>query len=276
MESRIMTLDPPAVDEYLQRIGLDPERVRSAELDYDTLRCLQTAHGKHVPFENLSVVGDPFGEGRGPGVSLDIDTLYEKIVIEERGGYCFELNGLFTTLLASLGFEVHRAAAMILPSDGEPSIPANHHVIIASLDEEYVVDVGMGSPRMRRPTPIDGTETAEDGATVSWRIEGNDRPQYRLTAEYQIGDGEWQRRHVFDPTPRDLSYFAASNVYLSTAPESPFRNTAIVSIDTETGWKDLKLDTFERVTRGNHDERVVTPEEWEDLLAAEFGLTLPE
>lgn len=268
-------LTPEEVDRYLERIQLDPATVRQAERTRPLLTRLQSAHVRHVPFENLSIVGDPFAERSGPGVSLDRDDLFAKLVARERGGYCFELNGLFTLLLEALGFDVHRAAAMILPDDGDPSVPANHHVIIARLDGEYVVDVGQGAPRMRQPVPLDGTETVSEESAVAWRILENDRPQYRLTAELRIGEQQWNPRFIFDPTPRELSYFAAANTYLSTAPESPFTNNIIVSLDTAKGWKDLKRETIEHVEAGDRTEQALSPDEWHEVLAEEFGLETP-
>lgn len=265
-------LTPEEVDRYLERIELDPRSIRRAEPTRELLQRLQSAHVRHVPFENLSIVGDPFSEDSGPGISLAQEDMFEKVVERQRGGYCFELNGLFTALLDTLGFEVHRSAAMILPDDGDPSIPANHHVIIATFESKYVVDVGQGTPRMRQPIPLDGTEIVNDETGVAWRIVDNDRPQYRLTAQLRIGDDEWNSRFVFDPTPRNLSYFAAANTYLSTAPESPFTNNVIVSIDTPGGWKDLKRETIEYVDAGDRTERALSPAEWHEVLAEEFNL----
>jgi N-hydroxyarylamine O-acetyltransferase len=268
-------LDSDAVDRYLGRIGLDADEIRGRDRDTGTLARLQAAHVRHVPFENLSIVGDPFGDAPGEGVSLEASALYRKIVERERGGYCFELNGLFTALLDALGFDVHRAAAMIVPEDGEHTTPANHHAIVVTLDRRYVVDVGMGSPRMRRPAPIGGGSTPADPAGAEWRVVPNDRPIYGLTTEYR-NDGGWEPRYVFDPTPRDLSYFGAACDYLATAPESPFTEGVTVQVGTEEGWRELTRETFARVENGERTERDVPAEEWDDLLAEAFDLCVPE
>jgi N-hydroxyarylamine O-acetyltransferase len=269
-------LEDDNVDRYLERIGLDPEHIRAGDRDVETLARLQRAHVTSVPFENLAIVGDPFGDEPGAGVTLAVEALFEKIVERRRGGYCFELNGLFTVLLESLGYDVHRAAAMIVPDDGPPRVPANHHVIIASLDQRYVVDVGMGSPQMHRPTPLSGTETPANGAGVSWHVVANDRPRYDLTTEYRVGDGDWQTRYVFDTTPRALSYFEAPCDYLASAPESPFTGDPVVRIETKDGWTKLGSETLTRVVRGEPDERPIPSEDWPAVLDREFGLSVPE
>src|SRR6188474_3432296 len=85
---------------YLERIDyrgpLDPTA--------ETLRRLQVAHLRAVPFENLSIhAGEP--------ITLEDGALFEKIVERRRGGFCYEVNGLFAALLRGLGFEVSMLAA---------------------------------------------------------------------------------------------------------------------------------------------------------------------
>ncbi len=98
---------------YLARIGLDPNTVTRPDLE--TLARLQRAHATTVPFENLDIVGRCVEASR---IVLSVPRLYEKVVERRRGGYCFELNGLFHWLLDDLGYDVDRIAAMVT-SDGE-------------------------------------------------------------------------------------------------------------------------------------------------------------
>lgn len=267
-------LAPDAVDRYLARIGLDPDDVRSAGCTLDTLSRVQAAHVEAVPFENLAVVGDPFGGSTGEGVPLAIAHLFEKIVERERGGYCFEINGLYVALLDALGFEARRAGAMVLNDDGEATTPANHHTVIVSLDREYLADPGLGKPQMSRPVPHDGTPTAPDGAGVAWRVDESDRPDCEYVVEVRTPEHGWQQHYVFDPAPRDLSYFEATSEYLSTAPESWWTSNVIVRRKTEAGYRELSRDTFTRVEAGERTEREVAEDDWYDLLEREFGLSV--
>src|SRR4051812_25698 len=110
------------VDAYLERIGAD----RATGLS-DLHRLHQTA----VPFENLSIhLGEP--------VSLASGDLYDKIVGRRRGGFCYELNGLFALLLEQLGHEVTRLGARV---DGGP--PFDHLTLL--VDGVWLVDVGFGA-----------------------------------------------------------------------------------------------------------------------------------
>ena len=87
-------------DDYLDRIGL----TRPITVNIEGLRQLQYAHLMRVPFENLDIyLGRP--------IRLDPASFFQKIVQRRRGGFCYELNGLFACLLRSLGFQVDLLSA---------------------------------------------------------------------------------------------------------------------------------------------------------------------
>jgi N-hydroxyarylamine O-acetyltransferase len=257
----------PDADAYLARLGLGRADVAAA--DHDALSRLQRAHVTSVPFETLSITGAP-GDDGGEGVDLSLPHLYEKVVDRERGGFCFELNGAFGWLLAELGFDADRVAGRVSDSP-----PANHHAFVVHLDRDYVVDVGLGGTRVRRPVPIDGA-AVEDAAGYAWRVRPHGRPDldYRVEARGP-GDDEFGTRYGFDATPRPLSYFAATCDYLGSAPESPFTGDPSVSVATPDGRKKLTADELLRVERGEETREPVAPGEWVDVLAAEFGLSGP-
>lgn len=267
--------DDERVAAYLERVGLEPDRIRARRPDHDLLTDLLRAHLTTVPFETLSITGDPFGEWTGPGVSLSVPALYEKLVARERGGYCFELGGLFTVLLRSLGFRADRAAGMVL-GDGETSpTPANHHTVVVHLDRRYVADVGTGLPKTRVPVPLDG-EIVMDDRDTEWRVGDSTRPDSDHRLSYRRpGDEEWERRYVFDATPRPLSYFAASCDYLAAAAESPFTDEPTLSRATGDGAVELSPTTLTRHTPEETTSESVSPDEWAHHAAETFGLQYP-
>lgn len=254
------------VASYAKRMGVDPEALETP--DFETVVTLQQAHVQSIPFENLSIAADPAGRFAQSGVELSLPNLYEKIVEQTRGGYCFELNGLFGWLLQEVGYDADRVAARVL-SDGDPGIPANHHSIVVEFEERYVVDVGMGTPKLSRPVPLDGSVVS--GPMADWRIVTADRPdeEYRLDLRE---DDEWRGRYVFTDTPRDLSYFRAANDYLQTAPESPFTGNTHVSIATEQGHASLSGHSLLTVENETRTEQQLDDNEWYDHLSATFGI----
>ncbi|SNZ03102.1 N-hydroxyarylamine O-acetyltransferase [Natronoarchaeum philippinense] len=257
-------------DRYLRRIGVDPTTVERA--DRETLDRLQRAHVTTVPFETIAVAGTPFGEHDPSGVSRAYQDLYEKIVEDGRGGFCYELNGLFGWLLSELGYEPTRVAAMVL-GDDDPLPPANHLAHVVDLDRRYLVDAGLGVPSMRRPLPLDG-EARTDAAGVDWRVVESDRPDADFETLCREPTEGWETRYVFRDTHRPREHFTATCEYLSTAPESPFTDDAVVACSTDRGHVKLSPDSLTRVRDGDERERDIDADEWSELLGAEFGITL--
>ncbi|PSP78578.1 arylamine N-acetyltransferase [Halobacteriales archaeon QS_4_69_225] len=256
-------------DAYLARLGLDPGRAWPPT--FETLARLQSAHVRTVPFETLSITGPPDDPASGDGVTLSLPALYEKIVEDERGGFCYELNGLFGWLLAELGFDVDRLAAAVLGDDGSPRPPANHHALRVRLGEPYLVDVGLGTPKLRRPVPVGG-RAGPDTAGVEWATVESDRPDADYVARFSRHGSGWTDRYVLATMPRDLEYFAATCDYLTTAPESPFTGDPTVNVGTERGYRRLTADSLVEIVDGEERERAVDPGEWADVLASEFGI----
>lgn len=129
-----MKLSVDEVGLYLRRIGL----CVPVDVNLEGLNTLIRAQLTHVPFEALDI----WGAGVCP--SLEIDDLYQKIVVDRRGGYCFELNTLFRVLLNSLGFDAYQVIASLVNEDGVAAPPA-HNVIICTVDGvKYFIDVGFG------------------------------------------------------------------------------------------------------------------------------------
>ena len=118
---------------YLNRIGYTGALAPS----YDLLRDLQQHHLLHIPFENLDI-------HYGNLIDLDLAKLYDKIVKRKRGGFCYELNGLFFELLRHIGFQVIRVSARVFEEETF-SEEFDHLALVVELDSSsYLVDVGFG------------------------------------------------------------------------------------------------------------------------------------
>ena len=79
--------------------------------DIATLRALHRAHMLTIPFENLNIML------KRP-IVLDEQALYHKIIDCRRGGFCYELNGLFAALLREIGFQVDFLSARVWIGEG--------------------------------------------------------------------------------------------------------------------------------------------------------------
>ena len=123
-------MDVPA---YLDRIGYHGPLAPTS----DTLCALHRQHMLTVPFENLDI-------GLGRKIVLDPERFVEKIVRQRRGGFCYELNGAFATLLGALGFRVTLLSARVANDQGVASKEFDHLALQIDLEDRWLADVGFG------------------------------------------------------------------------------------------------------------------------------------
>lgn len=209
-----------------------------------------------MPYENLDIIN-------GLPIKLDTEALFDKIVTRNRGGYCFEVNGLFGALLENLGFKVTHLAARFLRN--EAKIPLRRHwVLLVECDEgEYICDVGIGSAAPRYPLKLqEGIEQHQFGET--YKLQKEDFFGWVI---YELHDGEWRKFYSFTLEPQIDVDFIAPSFYCEKHPDSIFNKDVMVSIKTETGRKTLNGREY-KVFSG--DEVVEIRENLTDLQLAEI------
>lgn len=244
------------VPPYLTRIGHPPVTAPTLE----ALAGLQDAHVRSVPFENLDIhLGRP--------LSLDVTALADKVVARRRGGFCYELNGLFAALLAALGYDVHLVEARIRSDDGMLGARFEHMRVIVTVDgEPLLVDVGAGaSPR--GPIRLD-TQPQQVGHE-RYRV----RPSGDGLLSEQLMDGAWVADWWFAMAPRRLTEFAERCRYHQRSTQSHFTHKPVCTLVTTDG--QVTLADRALVTTANGRRREETVDDPLAVLAERFGIDLP-
>lgn len=248
-------MDRDTVDRYLDRIGAR----RPVAADVDALRELHLRHLETVPFENLSIhLGEP--------VLLVEEALVDKVVRRGRGGFCYELNGLFAALLDALGFDVTLLAASVFRDDGTLSPAFDHLALLVELDDRYLVDVGFGA-HADYPLRLDWPEAQEDPAGSFLVI---DAPGGDVDV---LMDGVPQYRA--EPRARRLTDFARPCWWHANSPESHFHDVARCSRRTATGRVTIVGDRLLETVDGERVETTLATDA--EVLAAyakHFGIQL--
>jgi len=121
-------------EQYLQRIKFTNEIV----IDEDTLINLHEHHVFNVPFENIDIYYRRL-------FSLEIERIFEKVVLNFRGGFCYELNSIFDVLLRQIGFNSKIISARIIGDYGALGPEYDHmSVFVECNNKKYLADVGFG------------------------------------------------------------------------------------------------------------------------------------
>lgn len=249
---------------YLNRIGFEGE----VKADYNTLCRLQEAHLKTVPYENLDIMRDV-------PLSLEIVDIYEKIVVRGRGGYCFELNGIFAWLLKELGYKVIEYMARFLRDEKE--IPMRRHRVLrvtcteGSSDVDYLCDVGVGGVIPRIPLPIILGQASEQ-KEEKYKLE---KEPFLGNVLYEWKKNEWKKLYSFTEEEQLNIDYVMPSYYCEKHPESFFRTMDMVHIFTEDGRKSVAGREFKIFTPNGVEVTVPGSEKiYNELLEIHFGIKL--
>mmetsp|Transcript_24689 Transcript_24689/g.57330 ORF Transcript_24689/g.57330 Transcript_24689/m.57330 type:complete len:265 (-) Transcript_24689:38-832(-) len=247
---------------YLLRVGHEGDLAPTL----DTLRALQWAHLLAVPFENLDIHA-------GREIVLDEQRIFAKVVGRGQGGFCYELNGLFFGLLASLGYDVRRVSARVFMGEEKGyGPPFDHLALVVTLPEgEYLVDVGFGD-FSHQPLPLAwdawhddprgryGFRRLDEGDhLVVMEKEGQEVPLYRLTLEAQ-----------------PLAAFAEMCTYQQASPDSCFCQNKLITRPTAGGGRITLTSQSLKVTERcqKTETPVADAEQFDALLFTHFGIIL--
>ena len=194
---------------YLQRLGYDAPPAPTLQ----TLQALQLRHVCTFAFESLSTLM------RLP-VPIDLPSVEQKVLLEGRGGYCYELNQMFLALLQELGFDARGITGRVVmggPPDAHTA--RTHRLSLVTLDGvRYISDVGFGGMVPSSPLQLD-TEALQATAHEPYRLTFDGQGSYTLWAQVA---GEWRGLYVFDLQVQAGIDYEIGNWYVSTHPGSPF------------------------------------------------------
>ena len=198
------------VEAYLERIRYRGGR----EPTVANLVALTKAHRLAVPYETLDL-------WRRRPTTLKLDELYHKVVTCQRGGYCFELNGLFAALLRELGYNVREYFGRWHLGEPDEGVPMRRHRVICVAIRDLpnqLVDVGIGLPLML--SPLDFTFDLPQVRDVR---------TYRVVRDPVLGcavevrkDAEWIRLFSFDTAPQLPLDFEYAHWWCQTHPASTY------------------------------------------------------
>lgn len=227
----------------------------------ETLRALHRAHMLSVPFENLDIHA-------GREILLDEGRFYEKIVTRKRGGFCYELNGLFAWLLRAMGFSVTTCSAQVFQG-ATPGPEFDHLALVIHLDQQWLVDVGFGDSFIE-PLAVN-TPGVQVQSGVAYRID-QDRGIY--TVQRAKNGGEHELMYCFPLKNRMLEEFTDMCTYHQTSPLSHFTRKRVCSIATPQGRITISGNTLIIHDSGVRSERDLTDMEYASALEQYFGMVL--
>lgn len=249
------------LQKYCERI--DYENIPKA--DFQTLAGLMRHQLMTVPFENLDVQA-------GKVVSLVPEEIVSKILFHNRGGYCYEINGLFAMALEALGIQYRFIAAR--PMFYPVRRPKTHMAIIAKADgKEWLCDLGFGSFGIRAPIDITQCNEPIEQDCETFMLEKSSSGEYLLKA---MIEGDWGNQYAFDIHPWEWIDFVPANYLNSTHPDSIFVQKRLVIIQNRLGRSILLGNTLKTIHDGVTTKVEIEDKQIEGILESSFGIYMKQ
>lgn len=239
---------------YLRRIRY----TSSYEPNLETLRQLHRAHLLAIPYENLDI-------HLGRQLTLDLDPIYHKIVEQGRGGWCYEMNGLFAWALRELGFDVTLLGSTVgSAAEGGLDGDLDHLTLLVQLEQPWLADVGFGNAFID-PLPLQPGEAQQGWMAFRLEQEGE---KWFLHNHTHGGAG-----YGFTLLPRQFAGFAPRCHALQTSPESGFVRNTVCHRHTSEAIVSLRGAVFRRYWRkGVLEEEITDRDHYRTVFRTIFGL----
>jgi N-hydroxyarylamine O-acetyltransferase len=217
-----------------------------------------------VPFENLDI-------HLNREIVLNIEYFFDKIVNRNRGGFCYELNGLFFALLSELGYDCNMISARVKNKEGGFNPEFDHMAIIVKSGERYLADVGFGDSFIEPLKLVTDLEQMQKG--IIYKIVRHDNKYLKLTKSW---DGTlYEDEYIFTLEPRTLDEYSDMCEYHQTSSESHFTQNSICSMPVPDGRITLSGMKFISSHNGERSERLLkTDEEYNFALKKFFNIEL--
>ncbi|TPN82912.1 arylamine N-acetyltransferase family protein [Aquimarina algicola] len=249
------------ISKYLKRLKLN-----DCNNSLEDLISLQQGHMVNIPFENLDVIARR-------NINLDGDHLYHKIITNRRGGYCFELNTLYSLLLKALGFLPKPVLGRVWLRNPEQTPPRNHLAHLVQISgETFITDVGFGGLTTRVPLNINDPSEINDNDGLVRILKLSD---YQFMIQRKIDD-DWANQYSFENVEISTEDIYISNYYMSTNPRSHFYNDNFIGKFTSNG----RIGLFNNQLTERNGIKIVSKKrieygiEWLNILSNDFNLKL--
>ena len=254
----------PDIGMALERIKLDPNGDYSPSLE--NLRRIMDAYYMAVPYDSLDCC-DYFRK-----VDFAPEHLFEKFVLNRRGGYCFEINGFFMALIEGLGYDCYALAGRLLFGTTSYGL-MYHRTTVANINgRRYICDLGYGSGCAEGPVDIDDPDI-QDINGVGFSVRHHDGAQFGdITLVKHNMDGTETDFYCVYLRPHTVLEFLAPNERTQIS----FSNRRIVRLRTDSGSITVDGKIYRRKVHGEvFEEEITSYPHLYSILTEDFNMIVP-
>ncbi len=256
-----MLMNIAKLEDYLQIDSSRYNRPSIEALNYYATRFMLT-----IPFENIDVQN-------GKPISINIDALFNKIVLDKRGGFCYELNTFFKTYLQQKGFNPELMSATIHTPGGGRSLNGSHASLVVSINDVfYVTDVGFGDLPLHA-IPITSSEHTQPITDISGTfraIFNNEDKDIFYVQKFE--NDNWHTKYEAEFKAKCIADFDKNIEYNQTHPDSIFVQHLLITMPQSFGRATMSENHLTLTKDGTPEKLAITKDNYQQFLKTFFGL----
>jgi N-hydroxyarylamine O-acetyltransferase len=251
---------------FRNRLGIP----NSKKITFENLHIILDKTAKTIPFENLSIIGEKTNE-------ITKDNLVNKILEQNEGGLCYELNAILNLFLAENGFKaVLIRGAVYDQMNQQWSTTGKTHVanLINHKGQDYLVDTGFGGNLPLRPVPLNGeVVTSNNGEFRVDKIE-SEYGDYIFYIKLKHRDKDWKIGYAFDSKDviKTLPELNDVQKTITEHPDSAFNKKLLITRLTDKGNMTLTETSFTEWVEGKLKKKEIDQQSFQEIAKKYFKL----
>jgi N-hydroxyarylamine O-acetyltransferase len=253
-------------DLFRKRINLP----QNEEITFEKLNTVLAKTAQTIPFENLCIISKNTKE-------ITSDHLVQRILRQNEGGLCYDLNTLLYLFLKENGFDVRLVRGVVYNHmEKRWSYTGKTHVtiILTHNGKEYLVDSGFGGNIPLTPVPLTGEAVTSNNGEFKVERTDSEHGDYLFYMKLKHKDHEWKIGYAFDSTytVRDLAELNQLQKIIIEHPDSAFNKKPLVTRLTDSGNVILTDTSYTEWVDGRVEKKDINQAEFKRLLKDQFGL----
>lgn len=251
---------------FRKRIGIAENEV----ITFESLEQVLEKTAQTIPFENLCVIENRTCE-------ITKENLMNKILVENEGGLCYEVNSLFYLFLIENGFSavlvhgnVYDNVAQAYQKQGRTHVT----ILITYEEQTYLIDTGFGGNLPLKSVPLTGESVTSHNGEFRIKRVNSEQGDYILEMKLKHKDTEWKIGYAFDSRKpiTDVSVLNEIQTIISEHPESPFNKNPLITLVTNNGNKILTNNSFTQWVDGVITKERIDNVKFKELAKQYFGI----
>lgn len=237
---------------------------KKQDVTFEDICTLQSQFAKHVPFENMSII-------QKEHIDLTYEDLKRKIIDNQRGGVCYELNPLFYYALKELGFDVHLIGGTVFSNEENRLIQTHFATMLHHDGQPYLIDVGFGSHHALQPLPFTGEIITSP--TGEYRIQKKTTTFGEYAFE-KYHDGNLEIGYDFFIAPIDETVLRNAKQIITHHEKSSFNKAPLLTKRTDNGHITLTDKSYTIIKGTQKSKQTIDIQTFQALALSEFGIAV--